>query len=107
MAEPPLMLRCGCIELKLSPSIGGSISSMVWDRGGNRTPILRESHSEQQNVLEAASFPLVPFVNRIRGGCFEFRGRQVRLSPNMPGDPSPLHGQGWTSRWRTESESEA
>ena len=106
MAEPPLMLRCGCIELKLSPSIGGSISSMVWDRGGNRTPILRESHSEQQNVLEAASFPLVPFVNRIRGGCFEFRGRAVRLSPNIAGDPSPLHGQGWTSEWRVESQSE-
>ena len=101
------MLRCGPFELKLNPSIGGSISSFVWERGGERTPVLRESHTELGNVLEAASFPLVPFVNRIRGGCFDFRDRQVRLTPNMAGDPSPLHGQGWTSAWRTESLSEA
>jgi aldose 1-epimerase len=28
-----------------------------------------------------------------------------RLSPNMAGDLSPLHGQGWTSEWTVESES--
>lgn len=107
MADPPLTLRCGALELRLNPSIGGSISSFAWDAGGERTPILRESHTELESVLDAASFPLVPFVNRIRGGCFEFRGRQVRLAPNMAGDPNPLHGQGWTSEWRTESKSEA
>ena len=56
--------------------------------------------------LEAASFPLVPFVNRIRSGVFTFRGREVRLEPNMAGDPSPLHGQGWLSPWRVESAGE-
>ena len=49
-----------------------------------------------------ASFPLVPYVNRIRGGRFTFRGREVRLAPNMAGDPSPLHGQGWLSPWQVE-----
>ncbi len=52
-----------------------------------------------ENVLDAASFPLVPYVNRIRGGRFTFRGREVRLAPNMAGDPSPLHGQGWLNPW--------
>lgn len=105
MADPPLTLRQGSLELELSPSIGGAISNFFWTAEGGRTAILRESHSPLENVLEAASFPLVPFVNRIRGGCFAFGGRQVRLSPNMAGDPSPLHGQGWTSEWRTDSES--
>jgi aldose 1-epimerase len=41
-------------------------------------------------------------VNRIRGGRFTFRGREVRLAPNMPGDPSPLHGQGWLNAWEVE-----
>jgi aldose 1-epimerase len=41
-------------------------------------------------------------VNRIRGGAFHFRGREVRLAPNMTGDPSPLHGQGWLNRWIVE-----
>jgi aldose 1-epimerase len=63
---------------------------------------LRESHSPLENVLDAACFPLVPFVNRIRGGCFDFRGRTVRLTPNMAGDPSPLHGQGWLNAWQVE-----
>jgi aldose 1-epimerase len=44
----------------------------------------------------------VPYVNRIRGGCFTFRGRVVRLAPNMAGDPSPLHGQGWLNPWQVE-----
>jgi aldose 1-epimerase len=107
MADPPLTLRAGSLELELSPSIGGAVSNFRWVVEGSRTPILRESHTPLENVLDAASFPLVPFVNRIRGGSFTFRGRQVRLSPNMAGDASPLQGQGWTSAWRTESASEA
>ncbi|HEU5482393.1 MAG TPA: aldose 1-epimerase [Sphingomicrobium sp.] len=106
MADPPLMLRAGSLELELSPSVGGAISKLAWIAGERRAPILREGHTPLENVLDAASFPLVPFANRIRGGSFTFRGRQVRLSPNMPGDPSPLHGQGWTSEWRTETVSE-
>ena len=52
------------------------------------------------------SFPLVPYVNRIRSGEFTFRGRTVRLTPNMTGDPSPLHGQGWLNPWRVIAASE-
>ena len=63
---------------------------------------MRKCNSAGENVLDAASFPLVPYVNRIRGGAFTFRGREVRLRPNMPGDPSPLHGQGWLNPWKVE-----
>ncbi len=98
-----LTLSNSVMELQLSPSIGGAISSFTWTGDGRRVPILRESHSPLRNVLDAASFPLVPFVNRIRGGCFAFRGRQVSLAPNMAGDPSPLHGQGWLGPWSAES----
>lgn len=107
MPDPLLILRGGALELHLSPSTGGAISSFAWHGQGQRTPILRESHSPLENILDAASFPLVPFVNRIRGGCFEFRGRKVLLSPNMAGDPSPLHGQGWVNPWRTQAASDA
>ena len=107
MAHPLLVLSAGALELELSPSIGGAISNFTWAGEGRRRPILRESHSPLENVLDAACFPLVPFVNRIRGGCFSFRGRQVKLSPNMAGDPSPLHGQGWTSPWEVETSGDA
>jgi aldose 1-epimerase len=97
-----VMLAAGALELEVSPSIGGSISSFEWIGDGRRVAILRKCHTGLQNVLDAASFPLVPFVNRVRGGRFAFRDREVRLAPNMPGDPSPLHGQGWLGEWQVE-----
>jgi len=101
-SKSTIRLTAGVLEVELSPSIGGSISSFEWTGGDRRVPVLRERHTDLQNVLEAASFPLVPYVNRIRGGRFTFRQQEVRLAPNMPGDPSPLHGQGWLGAWRVE-----
>ncbi len=92
--------------MTLSPSIGGSISALEWTEGGRSRPILRECNGPVEKVLDAGSFPLVPYVNRIRGGCFLFRGHEIRLEPNMPGDPSPLHGQGWLNPWKVEREDE-
>ena len=96
-------LSAGILRLELSPSIGGAISA--FERANERGvwPILRKCHSPLEKVLDASCFPLVPYVNRIRGGCFTFRGRTVRLSPNMAGDPSPLHGQGWLNPWQLET----
>jgi aldose 1-epimerase len=68
---------------------------------------LRDRHTPLENVLEAASFPLVPYVNRIRGGSFAFRGRAVSIAPNMAGDPSPLHGDGWLNPWNVERSDDA
>ena len=95
-------LAAGNLRLKLNASVGGSIYGFDWIDAATRTPILRECNSRGENVLEASSFPLVPFVNRVRGGRFSFREREVRLQPNMAGDPSPLHGQGWLNPWRVE-----
>ena len=90
------------MRLELSPSIGGSISAFEWIGDSGTVPILRKCNGPLENVLDGASFPLVPYVNRIRGGRFRFRGREVRLAPNMAGDPSPLHGQGWLNSWKIE-----
>lgn len=107
MSREPLTLRAGSLELGLSPSTGGAISRFDNLGGGKKpVPVLRRCNSRIENVLDAGSFPLVPFVNRVRGGRFTFGGREVRLSPNMKGDPSPLHGQGWLSPWEVESASD-
>ena len=63
--------------------------------------MLRGPDGPPERVLDMGSFPLVPYSNRIRGGRFFFRGREVRIAPNMPPDPSPLHGQGWLAPWET------
>lgn len=97
-----LTLGQGHLRVSLSPSIGGAISAFEWIREDRPKAILRKCHTPLEKVLDAACFPLVPYVNRIRGGCFTFRGRTIRLEPNMPGDPSPLHGQGWLNPWSVE-----
>jgi aldose 1-epimerase len=97
-----LRLRAGRLRLALSPSVGGAISSLDRIDGEISRPILRKCHSGLEKVLDAACFPLVPYVNRIRDGRFTFRGREVRLRPNMASDPSPLHGQGWLTPWQVD-----
>ena len=99
-----LELHNGPLHLALSPSVGGSIARFDWvARGDLRHAVMRGCNNGSTNVLEAACFPLVPFVNRIRASRFTFRGREVVLRPNMAGDPSVLHGQGWLSEWTVES----
>lgn len=105
--ETTISLWAGNLRLELSPSIGGAISAFEWTGGEAPHSVLRKCHTPLEKVLDAPSFPLVPYVNRIRGGAFHFRGRDVRIAPNMPGDPSPLHGQGWLNPWRVEESSDA
>jgi aldose 1-epimerase len=95
-----ITLSAGSLELVLAPARGGSIArfDLIAENGG-KTRILRGCDGAPRSVLDAASFPLVPYCNRIRGGAFRFRNRNVTLAENMPPDPSPLHGQGWLSPW--------
>lgn len=92
-------LRNGALELLLAPAAGGGIARFDHVTAAGRTPILRGADGVPARALDAASFPLVPFSNRVRGGRFRFRGREVVLAANMAGDPSPLHGQGWLAPW--------
>ena len=102
-----LTLRAGDLELVLSPGLGGAIRDFTWTGEGRRVPLLRPTREGADSVIDVASFPLVPYVNRIRGGRFTFRGREVVLKPNMASDISPLHGQGWLGAWSVESHGNA
>lgn len=97
-------LTAGSLRLVVDPAIGGSISAFEWRGGAESWPILRRCPDPLEQVLDAASFPLVPYVNRIRDGRFTFRGREVVQAPNMAGDLSPLHGQGWLGSWSVEGQ---
>jgi aldose 1-epimerase len=52
-------------------------------------------------------FPLVPWSNRISGGGFSVGSRFHALEPNAPGEPFPIHGNGWQSTWTLEPRSAA
>lgn len=101
MAADRISLNAGKLHLEIAPQLGGSITAFERADDRSTVPILRGARGAS-NVLEASSFPLVPFVNRIRGGRFSFRGREVSLSANMAGDLNPLHGQGWLSPWQVD-----
>ena len=100
-------LSSGPLELVLAPRVGGSIARFDYLGADGKVSIFRSSDSEPESVLEAASFPLLPYCNRIRGGRFGFRGREVAIALNMEGDPSPLHGDGWLAEWQVEREQES
>ncbi len=96
-----IRLENKAFELELDPATGGAVTAFRRKRGGARAePIFRHAPNPLTDVGDASSFPLVPFCNRIRDGRFSFRGREVRLTPNMKGDASPLHGQGWRAPWQ-------
>lgn len=96
-------LANGPLSLRLAPGLGGGIASFECCAVSNgKIDILRASDPAARSPVSLSSFPLVPFVNRVRGGAFSFRGREVTLSRNMPPDPSPLHGQGWLNAWEVE-----
>ena len=101
-----LRLASGALEMRIAPSIGGSIASLERvDAHGGRMPVLRGTDKDQFHIEEAACFPLVPYCNRIRNGRFTFRGREIRISRNKPSDASPLHGHGWLAVWEVLSAS--
>ena len=94
-------LSRGSLTLTLSPTCGGSITGFTYESPSEgKIPLFRVVEGLPSDPLDCASFPLVPFVNRVRDGRFQFRGRDVTLSENLLGDPSPLHGQGWRAAWQ-------
>ena len=94
-----LTLSAGLLSAQLAPAIGGAIVRFDRVTQAGRQPLLRGADEGIAAVLDASCFPLVPYANRIRGGSFTCDGRTVTLRPNMAGDPSPLHGQGWQAAW--------
>jgi aldose 1-epimerase len=110
-----VVLAAGELRLVLAPQSGGSIASFSrhWQEGRRRRELhwLRPATATglaARNPLDMASFPLVPFCNRIRDGRASFEGREIRLPPNHPGEdaPHPLHGIGWLRPWQVESASQ-
>ena len=102
-ADSFLDLARGSLSLRLAPARGGGIARFdCCAVSGGNVPIFRPLDESRESPVALASFPLVPFVNRVRGGAFDFRGRRVTLARNLLPDPSPLHGQGWLAAWTVE-----
>jgi aldose 1-epimerase len=115
-ATPLLELSAGDLHVQIAPAIGGSISRFYGDfRAGaaqGEVEWLRPASAAglaASDPLAMASFPLVPFCNRIRDGRATFEGREIRFPPNHPAQdsPHPLHGIGWQRPWKVALEAPA
>lgn len=93
-------LRAGALRLALRPDLGGCIAGL-WHHG---VPVMRSVEPDQLvRSRKSASFPLVPYSNRIAQGRFAWQGRPYQLAMNFEGSPHPLHGVGYLSPWSVEA----
>ena len=74
MTDARLTLGAGSLEVQLLPAIGGSIVRFYRLAGGAQM-LFRGAAADPADALGSGCFPLVPFVNRIRGGVFTCDGR--------------------------------
>ena len=59
------------------------------------------------DVRAHASYPLVPYSNRIEHARLEFAERDIELAKNFGEHPHSIHGVGWQRPWRVVARDEA
>lgn len=89
-------------QVILSPASGGSIAAFRWRGRDVMRPATAEALAAG-DPLGMASFPLVPWSNRIADGRFHWRGRDIALPRNMGDHPHAIHGHGWRNRWSVDA----
>jgi aldose 1-epimerase len=87
-------------RLGLMPTAGGGVAAWQWQRGDRPVDLWRPWDGRTARMQALASYPLLPWSNRISGGGFEHAGRFHTLAPNTPDDPYPIHGDGWLQPWQ-------
>ncbi|XLZ72337.1 aldose 1-epimerase [Massilia sp. SR12] len=101
-----LHLRHGALRAQLAPCIGGSIARFYSELGdGRRWHWLRpatEGALRERDARAMASFPLLPFSNRLRDGRATFGERSIALRPHHSTAPHALHGLGWQLPWQSK-----
>ena len=104
--EALIILRHRTRWALISPDTGGSVAAFF-----EVSPIgtvhhwLRPADAEALaacNPLGMASFPLMPYCNRLRDATFSFDGQTVDLSEDGNAFPHALHGHAWRRPWQRE-----
>jgi aldose 1-epimerase len=99
---PLLGLRAGDLALDLAPDSGGIIAGFRHrDTLLMRAPDLAEIAA--RNPRGGASWPLVPYSNRIRDGRFPWHGRVIELARDHLSGDHAIHGNGWRRPWQVVS----
>jgi len=94
-----ITLAQGGMELDLAPEIGAAVTRLVFEGRNILRPALKGAFTQ----LDASTFSLVPYANRIENGVLRFRDREYELAKNFGDHPHALHGHGWQTAWRVAS----
>jgi aldose 1-epimerase len=97
-AADTVTLMHGADRCEILPHLGGSIGA--WTVGGQS--MFRAASADSiaaRDPFGMASFPLVPYSNRIGNGRFEWDGKVVTLARNFPPEPHAIHGVGFERPW--------
>ncbi len=100
--ESVLTLKYGNALLEILPEVGGCITRYCLETKKQTLELLRpttQAGLAAKDPLQMASFPLIPFSNRIRNGSFLFQGQEISLPPNFPPEAHTIHGHGWKAPW--------
>lgn len=86
-------------QIGLVPSTGGSVAFGRVRLGGTWVDVLRPTPDDKlTDVWQTASFPLVPWSNRVAEGLFSFGGKNHQLRVNFA-DGTAIHGTGIEFPW--------
>jgi aldose 1-epimerase len=84
-------------RLSIRPDIGGCIEGL-WFKG---LPVLRSSPAGSlHNAKQSASYPLIPFSNRLAHAQLVWNGTSHPLVKNFEGELHAIHGIGWQRQWQ-------
>lgn len=94
------------LQLTVAPDIGASILAFNYVGEGRPVHIFRETSPRIDSVFDCSMQVMLPWVNRVSGGGFVSDGVFHALELNVPGEPFPIHGNGFQSAWDTVATSE-
>lgn len=98
VADEVLAIRAGNSICHVAPGLGGALAS--WEVDGQQMfRAAAEQDIASGNIAGCASFPLVPYSNRIGFGRFDWNGRTVKIEENAISRPHAIHGVGWQEAW--------
>lgn len=106
-----ITLRSAGLRADILPSAGGGLARLDWlggPAGSAPLPVFRPYEpapgAAPPTPSQLACFPMLPWANRIGGAGFVCEGRKVALEPNRPGEPCPIHGDGWQYPWQVRQQ---
>ncbi len=101
-----LTLKAGALTAEIAPEIGGSLANF---RHG-AVPLMRETSAESLAKGQAnltASYPMIPYCNRITRGRFSFDGRDHQLAIRGVDALNAIHGLAYAHPWQVTAQDEA